>query len=99
MHACRVATAAPVVGTAHVADQRTNVDRLTQCNGRPLQHMAVDRDEAAAMIELDAVAETTTPAGLDHLSGARSIDSGSSGVGDIQTVVEAAIASRTPAER
>src|SRR5262245_50608260 len=98
MHASRVTTAAPVVRAAQVANQRSNIHRLTDRHGRLLEHMTVDRDNPFAVVELDTIAEATAPSSLDNASGPRGVDAGSGRVGDIQAIVEATIWRSAPSE-
>src|SRR6266508_5845438 len=57
-------------------------------NRRALEHMAVDAGHAGAMIDLDAVAETATPTGFDHLACACGINLRSGVIRDIQAIMK-----------
>ncbi len=88
MHAGRIAAATCIEGAAHRANQVAGADRIAPVNRRAFEQMAVDAGYAIAMIELDTVTKSTTPAGFDHLACACRINLCPSVVRDIQAIME-----------
>src|SRR5690242_11523424 len=98
MHTRRVAAAAAVEGTAHEADHIAGIHDIADGHRRLLEHVAVDRRDPIAVIDLHAVAEAAAPSRLDHLSRARGPNDRPRAVGNIEAVVETTERLQSPAE-
>src|SRR3954453_20916398 len=98
MHTRRVAAAAAVEGTAHEADHIAGIHDIAGGHRRVLEHVAVDRRDPIAAIDLHAVAEAATPSRLDHLSRACGANDRPRTVGKVEAIMETTERLQSPTE-